>query len=111
MRTGAPSLAPKLTDNVTFHIVLNDFGKRGRAYVETGETEADEWTVVRKITDGEYTNPVLVVAFNIAEGWSRDVTEEIAWAVVERGRRENHFTTAAKEFVERILGESDKIIK
>ena len=68
MRTGAPSLAPKLTDNVIFHIVLNDFGKHGRAYVETDETEADEWTVVRKIIDGEYSHPVLVVAFNIAEG-------------------------------------------
>ena len=43
------------------------------------------------------------VAFNIAEGWSRDVTESIAQAVLERGR--NHFSKAAKEFVERTLDE------
>jgi hypothetical protein len=102
--TQTPPLAPKLTDNVTVYIVLNDFGKLGRAYVETDETEADEWTIVSKIIDGEYSNPARVVAFNIAEGWSRDVTEAIAEAVAERGRSENHFGKAAKEFIERTLG-------
>jgi hypothetical protein len=57
MRTQTPSLAPKLTDNVTVHIVLNDFGNLGRAYVETDEEEADEWTIVSNIMDGEYSNP------------------------------------------------------
>jgi hypothetical protein len=105
MSTRTPPLVPKLTDNVTVHIVLNDFGKLGRAYVETDEAEADEWTVVSNIMDGEYSNPARVVAFNIAEGWSRDVTEAIAQAVLERGRSENHFSKAAKQFVERTLGE------
>jgi Protein of unknown function (DUF3309) len=86
-----PPLAPKLSDNVTVYIVLNDFGNLGRGYVETDEAEVDEWTVVRKIMDGEYSNPARVVAFNIAEGWSRDVTEDIAQAVAERGRSENHW--------------------
>jgi hypothetical protein len=106
MSTQTPPLAPKLSENVTVHIVLNDFGNLGRAYVETDETEVDEWTVVSKIMDGEYSNPARVVAFNIAEGWSRDVTEAIAQAVAERGRSENHFGKAAKGFVERTLGES-----
>jgi hypothetical protein len=47
-----------------------------------------------------------VVAFNIAEGWSRDVTDDIARAVIERGRSENQFSKVGKEFVERTLGES-----
>jgi hypothetical protein len=68
MRTGTPPLAPKLTDNVTVHIVLNDFGNLGRAYVETDEAEADEWTVVSKIMDGEYSNPTRVVAFKYRRG-------------------------------------------
>jgi len=105
MSTRTPPLVPKLTDDVTVHIVLNDFGNLGRAYVETDEAEADEWTVVSNIMDGQYSNPARVVAFNIAEGWSRDVTESIAQAVLERGRSENHFSKAAKEFVERTLGE------
>jgi hypothetical protein len=106
MRTRTPPLAPKLTDNVTIHILLNDFGELGRAFLETDETEADEWTIVSNIVSGEYSNPVRVVAFNIAEGWSRDVTEDIAQAVIERGHSENHFSEVAKQFVERTLGET-----
>ena len=107
MRTRTPPLAPKLTDDVTVHIVLNDFGEKlGRAFLETDEAAADEWTTVSKILSGEYSNPVRVVAFNIAEGWSRDVTDDIARAVIERGRSENQFSKVGKEFVERTLGES-----
>ena len=107
MRTSTPPLAPKLTDDVSVHIVLNDFGEKlGRAFLETDEAEADEWTIVSNIISGEYSNPVRVVAINIAEGWSRDVTEDIAQAVIKRGHRENHFSKVAKEFVERTLGES-----
>jgi hypothetical protein len=110
MSTQTP-LAPKLTDNVTVHIVLNDFGKLGRAFLETDELEVDEWTIISKIISGEYSNPVRVVAFNIAEGWSRDVTEDIAQAVIERGRRENYFSEVAKKFVERTLGETVEIVR
>ena len=105
MRTRTPPLAPKLTDDVTVHIVLNDFGEK-RAFLETDEAEADEWTIVSNILNGEYSNPVRVAAFNIAEGWSRDVTDDIARAVIERGRSENQFSKVGKEFVERTLGES-----
>jgi hypothetical protein len=28
--------------------------------------------------DGQYGHPVRIVAFNTAEGWSRDVTKDIA---------------------------------
>jgi hypothetical protein len=105
VRTQTPPLAPKLTNNVTVHIVLNDFGQLGRAFLETDELEADEWTTVSNIINGEYSNPVRVVAFNIAEGWSRDVTEEIAEAVLERGATEGHLSEPAKRFVECVLGE------
>jgi hypothetical protein len=46
-----------------------------------------------------------------AEGWSRDVTEDIAQAVVDLCRRENHFSEAAKEFVERTLGQSVELVQ
>jgi hypothetical protein len=48
---------------------------------------------------------VRVVAFNITEGWSRDVTEDIAGAVLERGDSEGHLSEPAKKFVECVLGE------
>jgi hypothetical protein len=60
---------------------------------------------VSNIINGEYSRPVRVVAFNIAEGWSRDVTEEIAKAVIERGETEGLLSESAKKFVECVLGE------
>jgi hypothetical protein len=105
MSTQTPPLAPKLTDHVTVHIVLNNFGELGRAFLETDELEADEWTTVSNILNGEYSNPVRVVAFNNAEGWSRDVTEDIAEAVLERGETEGHLSEPAKRFVECVLGQ------
>ena len=95
----APTLVPG-----TAHLVLNDFGALGCAYLGTDEAKADEWTIVRNIANGHYSNPVRVVAFNVAEGWSRDVTRQIAEAVFELGRRENYFSQPARDFVERILG-------
>jgi hypothetical protein len=32
----------------------------------------------RSLLEGQYENPVRIVAFNTAEGWSRDVTFDIA---------------------------------
>src|SRR5262245_7485610 len=103
MSTQTP-LAPKLTDNVTVHMVLNDFGQLGRAFLETDELEVDEWTIVSKIISGEYSNPVRVVAFNIAEGWSRDATEDIARALLDREASEGDLSESAKKFVEQVLG-------
>ena len=56
MRTPIP-LAPGEPD-VTIHMVLNDFGDLGgRAYVETGEAEADRATIVNNILSGQYSSP------------------------------------------------------
>jgi hypothetical protein len=104
MRTQTPSLAPdEQPHDGTVYIVLNDFGELGRAYVETDEAKVDERIVVNNISSGEYSNPVRVVAFNTAEGWSRDVTEDIARALLEREARESDLSESAKKFVERVL--------
>jgi hypothetical protein len=87
MRTPTPPLAPdQQPHDATVYIVLNDFGQLGRAYVETDEATADEQTVVNNISDGEYSSPLRVVAFNTAERWSRDVTEDIARACLTEKR-------------------------
>jgi len=39
---------------------------------------ADRETLIRDLVDGQYGKPVRIVAFNTAEGWSRDVTVDIA---------------------------------
>ena len=38
----------------------------------------DRPTLIRHLLEGQYSSPVCVVAFNTAEGWSRDVSEGIA---------------------------------
>ena len=61
-------------------------------------------TVVDNILSGQYSHPLRVIAFNTAEGWARDVTEDIARAVLDRGRSENRLIgKATQEFLERTL--------
>jgi hypothetical protein len=47
-----------------------------RAWRETGSQSGDAWS--RNLLDWQYESPVRIVAFNTAEGWSRDVTVDIA---------------------------------
>jgi hypothetical protein len=77
MRT-SPSTVPHRADQDTY-LVLDDFGGRiGCSWRETDVDSADRETLIRDLLDGQYSNPVRIVAFNTAEGWSRDVTVDIA---------------------------------
>ena len=60
------------------YLVLNDFGALGRAYRETDEDGADRETLIRQIMEGQFNAPVRVIAFNLAEGWVRDVSADVA---------------------------------
>jgi hypothetical protein len=71
-----PGLVPHF--DVTVHIVLDDFGKAGRAYRETSEEDTTLGSVVDDLLTGQFNNPVRVVAFNTSKGWSRDVSEDVA---------------------------------
>ena len=82
----APSVVPSL--DVTVHIVLNDFGQLGRSYLETDQENATFETVVEWMLQGQFSRPLRVVAFNTAEGWSRDVSEDVAWEVLHRASAE-----------------------
>ena len=96
--------------DTTVYIVLNDFGPLGSAYVETDEAEADESTIVSNIIDGQYSNPVRVVALNTHEGWSRDVTEDIARKIIKLNRDGRSLSAIAKDFVGRVTGESLTVV-
>ena len=76
MRT-SPSIAPNGLER-DIYLVLDDFGRLGRAWRETDEAGASRPTLVRNLLEGQYENPVRIVAFNVAEGWCRDVTLDIA---------------------------------
>jgi hypothetical protein len=55
---------------------------------------------------GQFNNPVRVVAFNTSEGWSRDVSEDVAREVLRRlaGRR---LAASLRQFVETYLDEDE----
>jgi hypothetical protein len=75
----APSIAAGLPDDQDVYLVLDNFGgSMGRAWRETDDDRTDRETVIADLIDGQYSDPARVVAFNTAEGWSRDVSEELA---------------------------------
>jgi len=81
----SPSIAPALPDDIDVYLVLDDFGDRlGRAWRETGEERTDRERGITDLVDGQYSDPARVVAFNTAEGWSRDVSEELADEIAQR---------------------------
>ena len=105
MRNPTPLAPGQPVSDVTVHVVLNDFGPLGRAYVETDEVDADEETIIENILSGQYSHPLGVVAFNAAEGWARNVTEDIARAVLNRASTERRsIGVATQDFLVRVLG-------
>src|SRR6201996_3387676 len=79
----SPSTAANLPDDVNVYLVLDNFGERmGRAWREVDEERTGRETVLTDLMDGQYKDPVRVVAFT--EGWSRDVSEELADDIAQR---------------------------
>jgi hypothetical protein len=74
-----------LNDNErNVYIVLDDFGRNGRAYRETDTERTDLEAIIMGMLEGEYRNPVRVIGFNTTEGWSQDVSADVAHEVRQR---------------------------
>jgi hypothetical protein len=73
----SPSIVPN-GNYETVYLVVDDFGHFGRAWRETDIEATDLEAVITDLLNGQYNDPVRVVGFNTAEGWSRDVSEDIA---------------------------------
>ena len=78
----------------------------GRVWHETGEDEANETTIALCINEGQFSRPVRVVAFNTEQGWSRDVTQEIATKLLDLNNEGVALGAAARDFVDRVTGQS-----
>jgi hypothetical protein len=87
-----PSIVPSPPETV--YLVEDDFGRRGRSYREIFSATADRETTIRDLLSGQYEDPVRVVAFNTREGWSRDVSHELAVEVQRRDDIEGQELTA-----------------
>jgi hypothetical protein len=83
-KTGwAPSIVPNGVDQ-NVYLVVDDFGRNGRAYREADVENTDLETVIVDLLEGQYKNPVRVVAFNAAQKWSRDVSADVAHELRQR---------------------------
>ena len=83
------------------YLVLDDFGGRlGRAWRETDEEGTDRETLIRDLMHGKYIHPALIVAFNTVEGWSRDVTMDIADELRRRFAWYDEMPASVQEFLE-----------
>jgi hypothetical protein len=100
--TDTPSLVPQLANNDVY-LVLDELRTMGRVWRELSEEYANGQTVLKLIANGEFHDPVCVVAFNVAEGRCRDVTKKIAEALLDREASEGDLSQSARIFVGRLL--------
>jgi hypothetical protein len=96
----APSIVPDDPDREVY-LVLDDFGGRlGLAWRETDEANTKLEALLENLLAGQYANPIRIVAFNTAEGWSRDVTEEIARELRDRCGERGEVPASLQVFLE-----------
>jgi hypothetical protein len=95
---------PLPNNDTDVYIVIEDFGRHGRSYLETDLTQADRATIVRNFISGQYDDALRVISFNVAEGWSRDVSEDIAGEIIDRAYDgDETLTEGTKRFIDRHL--------
>jgi hypothetical protein len=80
------------------------FFHSGAAFRETDEG-IDYHTLINDLLTGQYDQVLRVVAFNPAEGWSRDASEDVASELERRiGVEDREISDALKHFIESQLG-------
>ena len=98
-----PRIVPHGADQ-TVYLVVDRFGG-GSVYRETEIERTDFETIIDDFLTGQFNNPVCVVAFNIAERWAEDASEDVAREIMRRldlaGRE---LPSSLEEFIERHLG-------
>jgi hypothetical protein len=95
-----PSIVPNDNDE-TVYLVADDFGRLGRAWREADYETTDFETVIQALLTGQCSKPIRVVAFNTAERWSEDVSEDVACELLRRcDLQMRELSLAISDFVE-----------
>jgi hypothetical protein len=103
MMPSSPSIVPG--DDHDIYLVLDDFGRLGRAWRETDVERSRLETVIADLLEDQYSAPVRVIAFNTTEGWSRDVSADVARELRQRFADQGREPPAGlRDFVERHEG-------
>ena len=96
-----PSIVPG-GDDQDVYMVADDLGRLGCIWPEA-DFEATEYeTVTTDLLEGQYSGPFRVISFNTAEGWSRDVSEDVARELRRRCDLQlRELPSSIQDFVER----------
>jgi hypothetical protein len=99
---GSPSMVPQDADHDMYLVLLDAFGIWvGRAWRETDDDEGTyREMLIRDLLHGVYSHPVRIVAFNNAEGWSRNITTEIAAELKQRRDEGESIPTSVQHLLE-----------
>jgi hypothetical protein len=98
------SIVPS-TEHTTY-LLMDEIGENGNVWREMSEGEANESTIVQWIIDGQFSRPIRIVAFNTDDGWSYDMTRNIATKLLDLNQDGVALSAAARDFVERVTGQS-----
>ena len=99
----SPSIVPGIDGDV--YLVLDDFGRGFCAWRETNVEDTDLEAVINDLLEGQYSNPVRVIAFNLSEGWVCDVSEAIARKLRQRCADEGReLPDLLRQLVEQAIG-------
>jgi hypothetical protein len=80
--TASPSIVPGNGQDI--YLVLDDFGRSLLAWRETDAARTSLDAVITDLLQNQYSDPVRVIGFNTAEGWSRDVSEDVVRELRQR---------------------------
>jgi hypothetical protein len=99
-----PSIVPR-GDDQDVCLVVDDLGRLGRVWREADHEDTTFETVVADLLSDQYKNPIGIFCFNTAEGWSRDVLEDVAHELRRRCDLEDReLPESIRDFVERHAG-------
>jgi hypothetical protein len=105
MMRSSPPIVPGSDQDV--YLVVDDFGHLGQSWRESNVGDTDLDIVITDLLEGQYNNPVLVVGFNVAEGWCRDVSEDVAHELRKRCEDEmRELPPSLVEFVDLHVGKA-----
>ncbi len=102
-----PSIVPGCGD-FNVYLVAENLGRLGQVWRDDCEA-TDLETVIQDFLTGQYRDPIRVVAFNTAEGWSQDVSEDVAQELRRRCDLQlRDVPSLIQDFVERHEGHRDR---
>jgi hypothetical protein len=78
-----PSIVPNEADQ-NVYLVEDCFDGLGCCWREVDSESTDLETVIAELMPGQYHDPRRVIAFNTAERWSEDVSEDVAREIQRR---------------------------